>query len=57
MNVRREKVSSKILLDGWLSVLVKEKYRKITEKKEKKKTQLMISEEGCLYVHPSQGKN
>ena len=37
MNVRREKVSSKILLDGWLSVLVKEKYRKITEKKRKEK--------------------
>ena len=51
-NVWREKVSSNILLDGCLSALVKENYKKITEKKEKKKDQLMISDEAWLYVPP-----
>ena len=36
-NVRREKVSSKILLDGCLSALVKEKYKKNHRKERKEK--------------------
>ena len=54
MNVRREKVSSKILLDGWLSVLVKEKYRKITEKKrkERKEKDPVDDFRGRLLVRP-----